>query len=154
MSTTNLALERYDLLIEELAEEVERNFGGIGDPLFESVRFYTCDRVDGSFSHNRVTELAAEKVNEIEGLLMQTEEAVPLFAPLLTKLKTIAPEFNKNGQFVFLGSWGMGPGEIGWCIRYLNDRSIFERYLAAAGISEADVDLYNDAFAEDLNAQA
>jgi hypothetical protein len=101
-----------------------------------------------------VTELAAEKVNEIEGLLLQTEEAASLFAPLLTRLKTIAPEFNKNGKFVFLASWGMGPGEIGWCIRYLNDRSIFERYLEAAGVSEADVDLYNAAFAEDLNTQA
>ena len=150
MSTSNLALERYDLLIDELAKTAERNFGGIGDPLFEAIRFYTCDRVDGSLQHDRVSELAAKDVDEIEGLLMQTEESVSSFATILTKLKTIAPEFNKNGKFVFLASWGMGPEEIGWCIRYLNDRSMFERYLAASGISEADINLYDEAFTKEL----
>lgn len=101
-----------------------------------------------------MTELVAEKVNEIEQLLIQAEEPEPLYAGILAKLKTIAPKFNLNGKFVFLASWGMGPEEIGWAIRYLNDRSIFEQYLSETGITQADVDLYNAAYGEELHGES
>ena len=44
----------------------------------------------------------------------------------------------------------MGPGEIGWMIRRLNDRAIFERFLQDAEIGEDVVDAYNEACERDL----
>lgn len=141
------AFELYDSLISDLATEIsERDFGGIADPSFEGVRFYSFDRLAGNFDYELAVELGAEKVDEIEDCLMRADRGYSLFPHILSRLKTVAPLFNKNGKAVFLGTWGMGPGEIGWSVRYLNDRDTFESFLRDALVSEVDVDIHNDAF--------
>lgn len=144
------AIQRYDALIDELASDARRHFGAIGDPNLEGVRFYTFANMSGRFAYDQATELAAGEVYEIEGDLLEVDGAYTLLAPLLAKLQSVAPGFNANGKTVFLGSWGMGPGEIGWMIRRINDRPAFERYLRCAGITEDAVDAYDEACDRDV----
>lgn len=151
MKPLSQAIERYEALIEGLAKDANHHFGAIGDPNLEAVRFYSFDKMSGCFDHDEAAELAADEVDEIEKYLMQPDGAYTLLTPMLAKLKTMAPAFNGNGKTVFLGSWGMGPGEIGWMIRRINDRETFERYLQSAGISEETVNAYNEAFERNLN---
>lgn len=144
------AIQRYEMLTDELAQDSNRHFGAIGDPSFEGVRFYTFESLSGSFNFDEAAEVGSDAVDEIEDCLMQAESEYTLLGPMLSRLKTVAPAFNANGKTVFLGSWGMGPGEIGWMIRHLNDRETFERYLRDASIGEDVVDAYNEACERDL----
>jgi hypothetical protein len=146
MKSLAAAIQRYEDLIQKLAEDFGHHFRAIGDPNFEGVRFYAFANLTGRFSHNEATELAAGAVDEIEGCLVRFEHPYTLLAPMLAKLRSVAPVYNANHKTVFMGSWGMGPGEIGWMIRFINDRETFERYLQSAGISEEAVDAYNEAF--------
>jgi hypothetical protein len=145
------AVEQYNVLIDRLAQDASRHFGAIGDPLLEGLRFYTFDSLTDSFGYDKAVELAAEAVDEIEESLSRVDGSYTLLAPILLKLESVAPAFNTNGKIVFMGSWGMGPGEIGWMIRRINERKVFEEFLHSASIDEATVDQYNDAFAEELN---
>ncbi|MES2467554.1 MAG: hypothetical protein V4675_09665 [Verrucomicrobiota bacterium] len=145
------AVEQYGVLIDQLAEDASRHFGAIGDPMFEGIRFYTFDTITGSFDFDEAIELASEATYEIESCLMRIKGDYTLLAPILTKLKSVAPAFNTNGKTVFLGSWGMAPGEIGWMIRHINRRKAFDDYLQSASIDEATVDRYNDACERNLN---
>ena len=145
------AIQRYEVLIDALAADSDHHFGAIGDSNLEGVRFYTLNNLSGYFSYDEAIELAEDAVNEIEEYLMRADSGYTLLAPMLRKLRSVAPTFNANGKTVFLGSWGMGPGEIGWMIRRINDREIFERYLQSAGISEETVDAYDEACERDLN---
>jgi hypothetical protein len=146
------AIELYSALVDKLvAESTHRHFGAIGDPILEGVRFYTIERLSGSFNCDETVELASENVDEIEAYLSQAEAGYTLLHPMLAKLITVAPAFNANGRTVFLGTWGMGPGEIGWMIRRINDRKTFDRYLQSVGIPEERVDAYQVAFEQDLN---
>lgn len=96
-------------------------------------------------------EVGAAAVDEIERQLMQLPGEYGLAAPLLAKLRSVAPAFNANGKTVFLGSWGMGPGEIGWMIRRINDQTAFEAYQRSAGVSEDDVNAYDEAWQFELD---
>ena len=145
------AIGKYEALIDEFARHSGRHFGAIGDPMLEGVRFYTFDRLSGTFNNDDAVELATDKVDEIETFLMQAGPGCTLLYPIFSKLRAVAQGFNANGKAVFLGSCGMGPGEIAWMIRRMNDRVTFEQYLHSAGISEQIVDAYNEAFEKDLN---
>lgn len=148
----NRAIELYSSLIDSLAKESRHPyFGGIADPEFQGVRFYGFDAVGSSFDYDGATEIGSEAVDEIEPYLHAAGLGSSLLLPIATKLRSISPFLNSSGKTVFLGSWGMGPGEIGWLIRYLNDRPTFVRYLAGSGITEQEVDAYNEAYAKDLN---
>ena len=46
---------------------------------------------------------------------------------------------------------GMGVEEVAWWIRYLNDRPTFERFLNGAGLTEEQVDVYNESYDQELN---
>jgi hypothetical protein len=144
------AVEQYDLLIDRLAHDTSRHFGAIGDPLLEGLRFYTFDSLTGSFDFDRAVELAADAVDEIEESLVRIKGSYTLLHPILLKLESVAPAFNANGKTVFMGSWGMGPSEIGWIIRHINERKIFEGFLQSALIDEATIDQYNDTYSEQL----
>ena len=145
------AVAMYSSLVDSLARDSSvRDFGAIGDPSLEGVRFYTFESLSGSFSFDEAVELGSDAVDEIEVYLKKAESGYSLLGPMLSKLKTVAPAFNANGKTVFLGSWGMEPGEIGWMIRRINDRETFERYLQSAGISEEAVEAYNEACERDL----
>ena len=150
MSLIGEAISNYNLLIDELAKDSNRNFGAIGDPEFEGVRFYTFQLLSGSFNYNEATELGEVVVDDIEDYLLRIDSEYALFKPMLDKLRSIAPAFNANGKTVFLGAWGTGPGEIGWYIRYINDRARFDAYLDSAGIDEKLVDAYNESIQEAL----
>ncbi|MES2707382.1 MAG: hypothetical protein V4726_12350 [Verrucomicrobiota bacterium] len=150
MKPFSKAVQRYEALIDDLAEDTHRHFGAIGDPNMEGVRFHTFEKLSGSFNYSGAVELGANEVDGIEEDLMRADDTRTLLLPMLAKLKSVAPAFNRNGKTVFLGSWGMGPGEIGWMIRRINDRGTFERYLELAGIPEAAVDAYNGDFGQDL----
>jgi len=146
------AIALYFSLIDTLvSESSNRNFGGIADPEFEGLRFYTLDVIGGSFENDAVTELGSTAVDEIEPYLLATKPKYSLLPQMLRKLRTVSPSFNSKGKTIFLGSWGMGPGEIGWLIRYLNDGPAFVRYLHEANITEDEVDAYNDAYMKELS---
>jgi hypothetical protein len=141
------AVGLYSALIDTLVEKsTDRNFGALSDADFEGMRFYTFETVRGSFSYDEATELGSEAVDEIEYYLAAAP-GFSLFSPIVQKLQSVSPLFNCNGKTVFLASWGMGPGEIGWLVRLLNDRSTFDRYLRESGISEDEVDAYNEGYA-------
>ncbi|BCX46757.1 hypothetical protein HAHE_06650 [Haloferula helveola] len=144
------AVEQFELLIDRLSLDTSRHFGVIGDPLFEGVRFYTFDVVTGTFAYDRAVEIAADTVDVIEESLMQIEGSHTLLGPIMLKLKSVAPAFNAEGKTVLMGSWGMGPAEIGWLVRRINERKIFEEFLLSASIDEATVNRYNDSFSEEL----
>ena len=120
MDPFHQAVEQYNALIDRLAQDTSRHFGALGDPLLEGFRFYTLDALTGSFGYDRAVELDANAVDEIEESLMRIEGFYTLLAPILQKFQSVAPAFNANGKTVFMGSWGMGPGEIGWMIRRIN----------------------------------
>jgi hypothetical protein len=146
------AIELYSSLIDSLAKESRYPyFGGIADPEFQAVRFYGFDTVSSSFDYDEATEIGSEGADEIEHYLHAADSGYSLLLPTATKLRSISPTLNLIGKTVFLGSWGMGPGEIGWLIRYLNDRPTFLRYLTGSGITEQEVDAFNEAYAKDLN---
>ena len=143
----NRAVVMFSSLVDSLARDCSnRYFGAIGDPFLECVRFYTFETLSGRFSFDEAVELGSDAVDDIEFYLMAADSGYKLLLPMLSKLRTVAPVFNANRKAVFLGSWGMGPGEIGWMIRSLNDRAAFERYLQDAGIGEDVVDAYNEAY--------
>lgn len=148
----NRAIDLYSSLIDSLARESRHPyFGGIADPEFHAVRFYGFDTVGSSFDYDEATEIGSEAVDEIEHYLHAAGFGFSLLHPIATKHRAISPALNSSGKTVFLGSWGMGPGEIAWLIRYLNDRPTFLRYLAGSGITEQEVDAYNEAYAKALN---
>lgn len=141
------AIALYSLLIDSVVNESsDRDFGGIADPSFEGVRLYTFNAVGAAFEYETATELGSEVVDEIEHYLLAAPLNYTLFPAILRKLRSVSPLFNSKERTVFLGSWGMGPREIGWLIRYLNDRPTFIRYLLRVGLTEADVDVYTEAF--------
>jgi len=150
MNPLHIAIERYKVLIDDLAKETDRHFVALGDPNLEGVRFYTFSSLRCNFNYDEATELGADVVDGIEEYLMQVDDSYTLLAPILSKLKSVAAPFNTRGFTVFLGSWGMGPGEIGWMIRKINNRAIFEEYLQSAGISEEAVDAYNQSYQQEL----
>ena len=144
------AIPRYLSLIDTLARDAldapERYFGGLGDPAFTAFRFYSFETLSGSFDYGEAVERGSEVVDELELYLSEARPEQSLFVPFLGKLKSVAPVLNANGKCVFIGSWGMGPAEVGFWVRYLNDRSAFERYLREVRITEEDVDAYQGAF--------
>jgi hypothetical protein len=142
----NLYYSHIDTLVKEFAYG---NFCALGDALFTSVRFFTFDKLTGCFDYNESTELGSEAVDEIEIYLSEVHTDFSVFTPILTKLLSVSPILNSDGKTVFLGSWGMGPGEIAGLIRFLNDRPTFDRYLEETGITEEEVDVYNRAYAEE-----
>lgn len=145
------AIELYASLIDSLLKESRYSYiGGIADPEFKAVRFYGFDAVGSSFDYDEASEIGSEAADEIEHYLHAAGFGSSLLLPIATKLRSISPALNSSGKTVFLGSWGMGPGEIGWLIRYLNDRPTFLRYLAGSGITEQEVDAFNEAYAKDL----
>ena len=148
------AIALYFSLIDTLvSESSNRNFGGIADPAFEGIRFYTLDAIGASFQNDAVTELGSTAVDEIEHYLLAATPKYSLLPHMLTKLRSVSPLFNSKGKTIFLGSWGMSPGEIGWFIRYLNDRPTFDRYLHETSITEAEVDACNAACIKELNEE-
>jgi hypothetical protein len=146
MKPIDRAISCYDALVDRLAETPERHLFGIGDPCLECVRFYTFERLSGNLDYGRAIELASDEVDEIERDLLDAEQPYSLLLPLAAKLRSHSPRFNSAAKVVFVGSWGMGPGEIGWVIRALNNRSCFERYLEVSGIEERQVDAYNETY--------
>jgi hypothetical protein len=146
------AIDLYSSLIDSLATESTcRYFGGISDPEFEGFRFYGLDALGGSFSYDESSEVGSDTVNKIEHYLLAADPGYSLLLPIARRLRSISPLYNSSGKTVFLGSWGMGSGEIAWLIRFLNDRPTFDRYLEEIGITEQEVDIYNEAYAEELN---
>ena len=90
------AIQRYESLANELAQDSNRHFGAIGDPNLEGVRFYTFEKLSGSFDFDDAVELGSDAVDEIEDYLMQAETEYTLLVPILSKLKAVAPAFNTN----------------------------------------------------------
>ena len=150
MKPIDRAVSRYEMLVDRLAETPNRHLFGIGDPVMESVRFFTFEQLSGNLDYSCAVELASDEVDEIERDLLNAEQPCSLLPPLVSKLRSVSPRFNSLAKVVFVGSWGMGPGEIGWMIRALNNRSCFERYLEASGIEEGQVDAYNEAYERDF----
>ena len=147
------AIALYSSLIDTLVNEsTNRNFGGITNPEFEGMRLYTLDAVGPSFEYDAATELGSAAVDEIEHYLLAATPKFSLLSPTLAKLRSVSPSFNAKGKTVFLGSWGMGPAEIGWLIRHLNDRPTFLRYLHETGVTEEEVNAFNEAYGKDLNS--
>ncbi|HSI84345.1 MAG: hypothetical protein ACAI35_24080 [Candidatus Methylacidiphilales bacterium] len=141
------AIELYLSLIDSLVDQsAGRNFGAIADPQFEAVRFYTLETVGGAFDFDEAKELGADAVDEIEHYLNAADPGYSLLVPMEAKMRSVSAVFNATGKTVFLGSWGMGPGEIGWMIRRINDRDTFDRYLHSTGITEDVVDAYNESY--------
>ncbi len=150
MKPIDRAISSYEVLVDRLAETSDRHLFGIGDPCLECVRFYTFEQLSGNLDYGCAIELASDEVDEIERDLLNAEQPYSLLLPLAAKLRSISPRFNSAAKVVFVGSWGMGPGEIGWMIRSLNNRSCFERYLEVSGIEEGQVDAYNEAYERDF----
>ncbi|HSI84448.1 MAG: hypothetical protein ACAI35_26525 [Candidatus Methylacidiphilales bacterium] len=139
------AIELYLSLIDSLVDQsAGRNFGAIADPQFEAVRFYTLETVGEAFYFDEAKELGADAVDEIEHYLNAADPGYSLLLPIEAKMRSVSAAFNATGKTVFLGSWGMGPGEIGWRIRRINDRDTLDRYLHSAGITEDVIDAYNE----------
>lgn len=151
-------LDPYEHVVQLYSSEVQRLswdingrfFGAIGDPMFESMRLYSCVSLGASFDLDSSDELKSEALDDIDHFLSEVSRVYSLFSPLMQILKGVAPSVNLRGGTVFLGSWGMGPAEIAWCVRYLNERSFFVRYLDACGVTEGDVDQYNLAYEAQL----
>lgn len=150
MKPIDRAVSRYEVLVDRLAETPNRHLFGIGDPSLECVRFYTFEQLSGNLDFGCAVELASDEVDEIERDLQNVDQPYSLLVPMAAKLRSLSPRFNSGAKVVFLGSWGMGPSEIGWMIRSLNNRSCFELYLEAAGIKEEQVDAYNAACERDF----
>ncbi|MES2920097.1 MAG: hypothetical protein V4819_01025 [Verrucomicrobiota bacterium] len=150
MRPIDRAVNRYERLVDRLAETPNRHLFGIGDPSLECVRFYTFEQLSGNLDYGCAVELASDEVDEIERDLLNADQPYSLLLPLVAKLRSVSPRFNSLAKVVFLGSWGMGPGEIGWMIRSLNNRSCFEQYLEACSIEEEQVDAYNEACERDF----
>lgn len=151
-------LDPYKHTVQLYSAEIQKRswsvtggyFGAIGDPVFEGVRLYSFASLDGVFDFARAVEIASDTVDEIGYFLAEVRAEYSLFSPLMAILKSIAPVVNSRGGTVFLGSWGMGPEEIGWSIRYLNERSHFLRYIERCRISENEVDRYDVSYTEAL----
>jgi hypothetical protein len=150
MSSLAQAIQKYESLIDEFSLNPDRNLAAIGDPLLEGVRFHTFDKLPGHLDSRLFIELAEHAVDEIEATLMQARDDYTLLDPILAKLQSVAAAFNAKGKTVVLASWGMSPSEVGWMIRRINSRPVFEEYLLTAGISEADVEVYDTAYEKDL----
>jgi len=150
MNPISRAISRYEAVIDRLALATDRHLFGIGDPCLEGVRFYTFEQLSGNLDYSRAHELAADEVDEIEHDLFKAEQPYSLLLPLTEKMRFAAPRFNSFGKVVFVGSWGMGPGEIGWMIRYLNDQTSFERYIEVSGVHVQMIDAYNEAYERDF----
>lgn len=150
------ALEMYSSLIDSLApHSVGRYFGAFGDAEFTGVRFYSPDSITRlPLGCDEATEVGSEVVDEIEWYLLSDGSARSIFCPIVTKLKLISPALNAVGKTVFCASMGMGVEEIAWLIRYLNDRPTFERFLNESGLVEEQVDVYNEAYGQELNQEA
>lgn len=125
-------------------------FGAIGDSMFESLRLYSFASLESAFDSDRAVEIASDTSDEIEYFLSEVQGEYSLFGSAMSILKTVAPVVNAQGGTVFLGSWGMGAAEIGWCIRYINDRSMFLRYLHSCRLEESDIDRYNLSYEEEI----
>jgi hypothetical protein len=149
------AVRLYTAAIEKVSWEQRGGFFGvIGDPALEALRLYSFESLEGCFQYAEASELAAAEADEIEYFLSEAKFQYSLFGPMISALQNVAPRVNSHGGTVFLGSWGMGPAEIGWSIRYLNERHLFERYLRCAGVSEEEVTRYDAGFMEDLNDES
>jgi hypothetical protein len=145
----------YTSIIERVSwEQRAVFFGGIGDPAQEGLRLYCFESLEGCFDSDQASEVAAAEVDEIEYFLFEAKHHFSLFGPLLRALQNVAPRVNSLGGTVFLGSWGMGPEEIGWSIRYLNERHLFERYLQCTGVSEEEVARYDAAYMKELSDES
>ena len=140
MSPFSIAIELCEELIDQVSEDPTRHFGAIGTSNFERVRFYSVEQFRGVFNYDEAKELAPTLSDTIEIHLMRVTHTYSLLGPLVAKLRSVAPAFNANGKIVFLGSWGMGPCEIGRLIRSINERAVFREYLRHVGVSEDHVD--------------
>lgn len=147
------AIEQYDSLIDSLAAACAgRDLGAMADPEFTGVRFYAPETVRTLPAYDEATEVGAEQVDEIEHYLLAAAPGYSLLRPIATKLREISPSFNAAGRTVFVASMGMRREEIAWLIRYVNDRPAFDRFLRDAGLTEAAVDVYNEAYGQELHA--
>lgn len=145
------AIQLYSAEVQKRSWSVTGGyFGAIGDSAFEGMRLYSFASLDGFFDFDRAVEMASETVDEIEYFLAEIRTEYSLFSSLMAILKSIAPAINSRGGTVFIGSWEMGPEEIGWSIRYLNERSHFLRYIERCRISESEVDRYDVSYTEAL----
>ncbi|MFC7339721.1 hypothetical protein ACFQY0_21225 [Haloferula chungangensis] len=151
MTQLDRALFLYGKLIDSLGVEPNHHLVLLGDPSVESARIYSFPALSGVFSYDEATEIKSDQVDYIEELLMEHDSPYTLVQPLCTKLRDVAPVFNSVGFSVFVGSWGMGPEEIGWWIRHLNNRPSFEKYLATTGVNESAVEQMTPACTEQLN---
>lgn len=146
------ALELYSSLIDSLVPRiVGRDFGAFGDPEFTGVRLYSTDSITGFPDFDQATEVGSDVVDEIEHYLLADASGRSILCPIVTKLRSISPAFNSVGKTVFVASMGMGVEEVAWWIRYLNDRPTFERFLNGAGLTEEQVDVYNESYDQELN---
>ena len=150
MNQLHRALILYGTLIDGLASDPSDNLVILGDPLLESARFYSVPALSGVFDYAQATEVNADQVDYIEELLAEHDSPYSLLGPLTAKLRDVAPIFNNRGFSVFVGSWGMGPEEIGWWIRHLNHRQMFDQYLRTTGLDESAVDKMAAACLEQL----
>ena len=146
------ALEMYSSLIDSIAPCIAgRDFGAIGDPEFTGARLYTSDCITGLPDFDQASEVGSEVVDEIEHYLLADASGRSILCPIVTKLRSVSPAFNSVGKTVFVASMGMGVEEVAWLIRYLNDRPTFERFLNRAGLTEEQVNVYNESYDQELN---
>ena len=146
------ALAMYSSLVDSLATSCSgRDFGAISDPEITGVRFYTPDSIGDLPRYDESSEVGSEVVDEIEYCLLADGSGRSLLVPIAERLKAISPAFNSVGRTVFFTSMGMGVEETAWLIRYLNDRPTFERFLDETGLTEQQVDIYNETYGKELN---
>lgn len=146
------ALEMYSFLIDSLVPRIlDRNFGAICDPEFAGARLFAPDSITGLPDFDLATEVGSEVIDEIEHYLLADASGGSIFFPIVTKLRSVSPAFNSVGKTVFVASTGMRVEEVAWLIRYLNDRPTFERFLNEAGLTEEQVDVYNESYNHELS---
>lgn len=150
MTQLDRALILYAKLIDSFASKPSGHLFLLGDPLLESARFYSFPDLPDSFKYDQANEMRSDQVDYIEELLMEYDASYSLIQPLSSKLREVSPIFNALGFSVFVGSWGMGPEEIGWWIRHLNDRARFDEYLAITGTDESAINQMNSVCSDQL----
>ena len=70
-------------------------------------------------------ETELNKINNVEEYILDLDDEIDFYDPILEKLKKSAQLSNEKGQLLFLGSWGMSPEEVGIEIKKINSESVF-----------------------------
>ena len=146
------SIELTQALIKDLAVSSEvRHIAAIADPMFEAVRFYTGEKIPLHFDYDELTEIGEKASDEIELYTLEIGHDYSLLKPVIEELKRISPKLNSAGKVAVAASWGMGPEEIGWMIRQINDRNLFEAYLDQSDLNESQINQFDDAYERKLN---